>query len=216
MRARGGAFDRLSVAAPFEVERAQEDEHAYFALRLMRCGQRLYNSGRPIGAAIAAEVAAMTDNRARLELSDPSSSCASVDCCGSAAITFPVVWAQVVYGKLHVRVFPSLRGKPGLSLDIAQQLAHLCGWLLRTLEDAAFLARKRNKISKESCQRLLSLTRRQREVLNLMVSGHSAAQIAGILTLSKRTVEKHQRDIYCRLNVATQEDATLIGLLRLA
>src|SRR5579862_8779372 len=47
-----------------------------------------------------------------------------------------------------------------------------------------------------------SLTAREREVLALMAEGRSNAAIAGLLTVSDRSVEKHVANIFTKLDLA--------------
>lgn len=55
--------------------------------------------------------------------------------------------------------------------------------------------------------RQLGLTKRQAEVLALATRGLSAQQIADLLVLSRRTVEKHFETIYAQLGVKTRARA---------
>ncbi len=50
-----------------------------------------------------------------------------------------------------------------------------------------------------------SLTAREREVLALMAEGRSNAAIAGILTVSDRSVEKHVANIFTKLDLAPSD-----------
>ena len=47
----------------------------------------------------------------------------------------------------------------------------------------------------------LALTSRQMEVLQLIAEGHATKQIAGLLSLSIKTVEKHRQDLMNTLNI---------------
>lgn len=49
-----------------------------------------------------------------------------------------------------------------------------------------------------------SLTDRERELLQLAVEGHSNAEIARRLYISKRTAETHRQRMMRKLNLATQ------------
>lgn len=60
--------------------------------------------------------------------------------------------------------------------------------------------------------RALGLTSRQAEVLALTASGRTAAQIAAVLSLSSRTVEKHLASIYERLGVSNRGAAIAAAL----
>ena len=55
------------------------------------------------------------------------------------------------------------------------------------------------------------LTLREREVLQLVAEGHTNNEIAGILTLSVKTVEKHRGNVMAKLDVHD-----LAGLVRVA
>jgi DNA-binding CsgD family transcriptional regulator len=53
------------------------------------------------------------------------------------------------------------------------------------------------------------LTPREREVLRLVVAGHSNPQIADILFLSRRTVTTHLTRIFAKLGVAGRAEAAV-------
>ncbi|MBW8843353.1 MAG: response regulator transcription factor [Burkholderiales bacterium] len=53
----------------------------------------------------------------------------------------------------------------------------------------------------------LGLTAREREVLNLLVQGHSNRAIAATLQRSERTVENHVATLLLKLGVKTRQDA---------
>jgi DNA-binding CsgD family transcriptional regulator len=52
------------------------------------------------------------------------------------------------------------------------------------------------------------LTPRQREVLRLVAEGHSAKEIAGILSISTKTVEFHKAAVMERLGVRSTAQLT--------
>jgi DNA-binding NarL/FixJ family response regulator len=52
-----------------------------------------------------------------------------------------------------------------------------------------------------------SLTTRQAEILDLVGRGHSDQEIAELLTLSVRTVQRHVQDVFQKLGVHSREDA---------
>ena len=58
----------------------------------------------------------------------------------------------------------------------------------------------------------VSLTPRQDEVLRLIVQGKTNREIAQLLVLSLRTVERHIEDIYGRLGVRNRSEATAYGM----
>ena len=50
------------------------------------------------------------------------------------------------------------------------------------------------------------LSKAERKVFNLYLQGHTAQEIAGILTISINTVKTHNRHIYTKLNVTTYKE----------
>ena len=52
----------------------------------------------------------------------------------------------------------------------------------------------------------LKPTERQREILQLIAEGHSAKEIADILCISVRTVERHKYDLMQKLQLHTTAD----------
>lgn len=191
-----------------------DDLYAFYVMRLVLCGQHAYRTSSSISSSLAGEVAEMTQGQVWFEMSakQDDRSYGKTSAKLKHSITFPVLWDQVVYGRLHVLISSSLNGGPYVSLHVAQRVAHVCGWLLRTLEDAAFVMRRRAELAGSSTHELADLTSRQRQVLRLMILGYPTAEIAELLTLSKRTVEKHQQAIYFRLNVNSQSEAIIVGL----
>lgn len=64
------------------------------------------------------------------------------------------------------------------------------------------------------------LTKRELEILSLIVEGHSSKQVADMLFVSKRTVDFHLDNIYEKLQVTNRmqalQRASRLGLLQLA
>ena len=58
------------------------------------------------------------------------------------------------------------------------------------------------------------LTNRQRDIVQLFAEGRSIKEIAGILTLSEKTVEFHKHHIMEAFNIKTNADLVLFGLKR--
>jgi DNA-binding CsgD family transcriptional regulator len=57
----------------------------------------------------------------------------------------------------------------------------------------------------------LGLSPREQEVLRLVRDGRTSAEIAGVLTVSRRTVEKHLENIYCKLGVENRTAAVTVA-----
>lgn len=64
------------------------------------------------------------------------------------------------------------------------------------------------------------LTKRELEILSLIVEGHSSKQVADMLFVSKRTVDFHLDNIYEKLQVTNRmqamQRASRLGLLQAA
>lgn len=60
------------------------------------------------------------------------------------------------------------------------------------------------------------LTRREGEVLELLAQGMSNKEIAGLMWLSHRTVERHVTSLYRKIGVARRSEATAFALRRTA
>ena len=73
------------------------------------------------------------------------------------------------------------RHAPSLSLDI---------------KDAAPTARIEHPL----------LTRRELEIVTLILKGHSNLSLAAVLELSPNTVKVHRRQIYSKLNISSQAE----------
>jgi len=192
---------------PQLVPVSDEEYFVYYATRLVLSCQRLYGIRCSIAAHLAQEIAAMTQDQVQLSISTQASFPEPASYNPSDWIIFPIQWDNVLYGTLRVR-----SSERTISFTIVQRLAYLCAWLLRTLEDAAYVQRRRPSLTNESLQNIATLTPREIEILKLMIRGHSTGTITQELVLSRRTVEKHQRSIYERLNVNSSQAAIFIGL----
>ena len=58
----------------------------------------------------------------------------------------------------------------------------------------------------------LPLTRRETEVLGLLAQGLNNREIAGVMWLSDRTVERHITSLYRKIGVARRSEATAFAL----
>jgi len=56
------------------------------------------------------------------------------------------------------------------------------------------------------------LTRRELEVLGLLAQGLSNKEMAGVMWLSDRTVERHITSLYRKIGVARRSEATAFAL----
>ena len=58
----------------------------------------------------------------------------------------------------------------------------------------------------------LGLTARQREVLDLLATGLTNAQIGAKLVLSERTIDNHVSAIFAKLGVESRREATRVAV----
>src|ERR1041385_1459150 len=63
------------------------------------------------------------------------------------------------------------------------------------------LEKHRNGDSKSETTASPALTRRQTEVVQLIADGYSSRQIAGVLSVSRKTVEKHRQAVMNKLDI---------------
>jgi len=59
-----------------------------------------------------------------------------------------------------------------------------------------------------------NLTRRERQIMELLVTGHTIAEIAELLSLTGKTVRNNLSSIYAKLQVRRQSEAILLWLQR--
>jgi NarL family two-component system response regulator LiaR len=76
---------------------------------------------------------------------------------------------------------------------------------------AARLVRELDGGGQESAARYISLSEREREVLELIANGLSNAQIAERLVISERTVKSHVNNILGKLHVADRTQAAIFA-----
>jgi two-component system response regulator FixJ len=87
--------------------------------------------------------------------------------------------------------------------------------LLDALESALARSARRARARdvREAAERIASLTRREREVLEALVAGHSNKLIAHDLGISPRTVEVHRARMLERLGTASLAEAIRLAVL---
>jgi DNA-binding CsgD family transcriptional regulator len=123
-------------------------------------------------------------------------------------ITLPVQFGNIIYGTLCIAFDPAHTEQPSIPMLVARLLAQVCSWFLYTLEQSSFL--------QGQCQQLDyqiqgQLTKRERQVLDLMCRGKNQDAIAEILCISPATVGKHRQHIYEQLGVHCERDAILVA-----
>jgi len=195
----------LLNADPMYLERIVEDMQV--VTRLLTFGQGLCNQIEDINIRICQEISLGLQGRAQLCLGrqwlkhkQPLPA--------QTLLTLPVQFGNLVYGILCISADPLHPELPAISQFMSRLVAQVCGWLLYTLEQSAFI--------QGQCQGLDynvngPLTKREREVLALMCRGHSQEAIAAQLCISPATVGKHRQHIYEQLGVHCESDALLVA-----
>lgn len=101
-------------------------------------------------------------------------------------------WIQVSGGaRLTIRLIPDLAGGQFL-LTLDETLANPCAGIDRLMT--------------------LDLTRREAEVLCWVSEGHTNNQVADVLGLSARTVQKHLERVFTKLDVQTRTAAVAVAM----
>ena len=102
--------------------------------------------------------------------------------------------------------------------DIAAAYS-VCPELRHVLEDPLIVDEQRHAVLRALAQRLGAeqggfqrLTPREREVLQLIAEGHTNAAIAGLLSVSVKTVEKHRANLMSKLNVHDVASLTRLAI----
>ncbi|TMD80049.1 MAG: helix-turn-helix transcriptional regulator [Chloroflexi bacterium] len=172
---------------------------------LLSLGQTVYQQIHLVGEDICQEVMRATQGSARLLLPYQNSS-AEQPVPFTISVSFPVQFRSRNYGRLDIAPDPQRPGSPALPLSVAQLLAHTCGSLLYSLELTAFI--------EGQCQRLdsqipLNLTKREREVLELICRGNDQSAIAEQLHIAPATVDTHRKRICEKLGVHSERDIPL-------
>jgi DNA-binding NarL/FixJ family response regulator len=88
---------------------------------------------------------------------------------------------------------------------------YLCSGVAQHVIDYVQRTQLKNSIPEGVPNPYEQLTPRQREILQLVVEGHSSLEIGHVLNISAKTVERHRADIMERLNIHD-----LPGLVRYA
>ena len=129
-------------------------------------------------------------------------------------VTAPVTTAASSPPPPAVSMFDHPQGRPSASyerepteLRLRQALAREAA-LLREKDE---LIRKMNAWREEAANHVAGLTARQRQILELVLAGHSSKCIAAELGISQRTVENHRAAIMWKTSVKS-----LPALLQLA
>ena len=181
------------------------EDYTQLIVNLLTLGQTLCKQTHSIGKRLCQEVMRVTQGRARLLLPCQDSSTGQ-HVPFPISVSFPVRFRNRIYGTLEIAPDSGYPASPALPLPVAQLLAHMCGSLLYTLELSAFI--------EGQCQRLDGrdpehLTKREREVLELICRGYDQQAIATQLYIAPATVETHRKRICEKLGVHCERDIPL-------
>lgn len=81
----------------------------------------------------------------------------------------------------------------------------------KTGEQALLVLQERRAEPPATVSDQLGLSPREGEILRLVRQGHTSAGIAELLCVSRRTVEKHLENIYCKLGVENRTAAVTVA-----
>lgn len=194
-------------AQPFSLIHEEKGlDGIQYILRLLWVGQSMIKQTTKMAERLCKEITNITQGKAQLILKNPEGDLLLPQPIHRTLFSFSVQFGDAVYGTLCITADSEQPTIPSIPFAIAQLLAQVCSWLLYTFEQSIFL--------QGQCQHLddpmlISLTKREREVLTLMCIGHSQQDIAQELNISPTTVGKHRQHIYEHLGVHNERDALL-------
>ncbi|MEI8196813.1 MAG: response regulator transcription factor, partial [Phycisphaerae bacterium] len=110
------------------------------------------------------------------------------------------VLKDVAFDELRNAIATVLRGETYLSPALAQG------------KDRELLLNAQNTAAEPAYSELDKLTKREREILQLIAEGHSGPEIARDLGLSARTVETHRVRIMLKLDLHSIADLTRFAI----
>jgi DNA-binding CsgD family transcriptional regulator len=99
---------------------------------------------------------------------------------------------------------------PGVIAAVAAGLAGVRAQLERA--EALVAGGAAPGLATPDVRHLTSLTAREVEVLRLVAAGRSNREMAGLLCLSERTIERHLENIYRKVGARNRADATAFAL----
>ncbi|MBV8695913.1 MAG: helix-turn-helix transcriptional regulator [Ktedonobacteraceae bacterium] len=178
-------------------------DYAQMFTHLLSLSQMLCKQAYGASERLCQEVILATQGRARLLLRMPS---VAPEVPSSLSISFPIQFHDRIYGTLEITPDTTRPTFPALPLSVAHLLAHICGWLLYTVELSAFMEGQLQRLSPQIPERL---TKREREVLALICRGYDQQVIAKTLCITLATVSTHRKHIYEKLGVHNERDLPL-------
>ncbi len=201
--------DLLSTASSLQGQTPSADaiDYEQLVLRLCDLNEELFGQNSSVIERISQEIAHLSRGCLSVQWHQPG---ASPPRSGPLlpVPSVPLQYGGRYYGELVSALDPEQPGMPLVSLAKAQGVANMCGWLIYSLEVAAFLANQHI-----SSQEFKPLRPREREILLLMSRQYDEQAIADALHISQKTVQKHQENIYKRLGVHAAHHAILSGFL---
>ncbi|QBD77250.1 response regulator transcription factor [Ktedonosporobacter rubrisoli] len=186
----------------------REAEYVDYFVHLTSVTETLCGHAEGVANKLCEEVMKVTKGNAIIVMNSPQLNLQTTLLrCDPISVRFPVRFRGIVYGEMYIKASPHHPSYPSLPLPIAHALAQTCGLILHTLEVSA-LTLNRNQGNKGLHG---AITKRQREVLVLMMHGYDQDAIAEALSISRATVSKHRQNIYQELGVHNEKDALLVA-----
>lgn len=175
-------------------------------MNLLTMAQSLCGQTEGVAERFCREVQRVTQGAVQLSLEHPS--LPEESHMEHLLASFPVKFGEFSYGRLHVFAHPTQSCTPMMPLALAHSVALICGWLLYTFEISALIQGQTPQEANSIC---LRLTRRQRQIVVLMLHGYDQDTISEKLCISPATVNKHRQNIYQELGVHDEIKALLVA-----
>jgi DNA-binding CsgD family transcriptional regulator len=179
--------------------------------QLLRCAQEMFGQTEGVVERLVQEIERATGGRMQIRFTQASHIRGSGSLpVLSEVLALPIQLGGRYYGELLIRHDLSRLDEIPWPVTSIQQVALTCAVVLYTLEAAAFL-----QVRRESPAFLLvSLTRREHEVMTLMCRGEDDGTIAASLHISPATVRSLRERVYNKLHVHNKQDAIIAAFTR--
>ena len=188
-----------------ETDYLDPADYETLAFRFLALGKELFGQTTGVVERISQEVTHITRGYLQVHLYQPGVSLRKSG--PLTAIPFvPMKYGGHYYGVITIAVNMGYPALPLVPLARVQLVADACAWLLYTLETAAYLESQRFLT-----HQMEPLSKRERQVLELMCQGHDEQTIADLLSIETPTVRKHRERIYKRLHVHSEHQVFVVA-----
>jgi DNA-binding CsgD family transcriptional regulator len=124
----------------------------------------------------------------------------------STSLGIPIIYLDRVYGTLRISLEPGQMTSNEFSA--IHCLAERCAWILYTCEITALIQSQYQHLNANTGK---DLTQKEKIVLSYLCNGKTKDEVAEILSISARTIEKHKQHIYEKLGVHNEHQVVFVA-----